>query len=113
MGGQFGIKETRELFDLGLALGKAAAGALDDGALKIEDLVLLVPAFSLVGPAFSNLDKVPKELSELDEEDAKSLMEYAKEKLPDVLEEDKLRLKVEKGLALALSLGEFLSALKA
>lgn len=105
MAGQFGVKETKDLFDLGFALAKAGKEASADGKVNLFDVGHLIAVIGKVGPAFEGAAVAPSELGELDEADAKELLDYVKAKLPEVLEEEKLKKQVfvfvKAGLAVA------------
>lgn len=105
MGGLYGIKETTELFALGFALAKAGKDALADGKVNLLDLGAVIPVLSTVGPAIESVALVPQELGELDEQDSKSLLDFAKSKLPEIVDEEQLRHRifvyVKAGLAVA------------
>jgi len=109
---QYGVQETKEVLDLMFAGGGAVKSALADGKLDLNDLAYLMPVVMSAGPAFQDISKVPKELGDLDEDEAKDLVAYMSQKLGPLVPEPVLKEKIEKGLKLALSLAEFLIVLK-
>jgi hypothetical protein len=105
MAGKYGVKETKEMLDLGFALAKAGKEALADGKVNLLDLGVVMPVFPIVGTAVEGAPLVPLELGEIDEADSAELLAYAKAKLPEVVDEAELRHKVyvyvKAGLAVA------------
>ena len=112
MGGKYSIKETKEVLDLALALGGAVKSALDDKKIDVDDLIYLIGIVPKIEPAITDISKIPKELGELDEAEGKELMQHVSAKLGGIIEDQELRKKVEKGLALGLALAEFIAALR-
>lgn len=105
MSGQYGVKESKEFFDLGFALVNAGKGVLADGKVSIGDIAYVIPVLPAMEAGLVGLSIVPKELGELDEADEKELLDYAKAKLPQAVSDEKLRVKVyayvKAGVALA------------
>lgn len=108
MGGKFGVKETKEAFELGFALVSAAQCAMADGKVTLGDIACVIPVFPKLEPGVDGLALVPQELGELDEVDEKELLDFAKSRLPDVVSDPVLRTKVyayvRAGLAVASAL---------
>lgn len=111
MAGQYGVKETEEALELGLAVAQAVKGAKGDGSINAGDVVHLIPVVAKVGPALSDVEKIPKELGELDKEDATALLAFAASKLPG-LGDEKLVAVAGKSLAVAVAVAELVSELK-
>lgn len=108
MSGKFGVKETKEAFDLGFALVSAAQCAMADGKVTLGDIACVIPVFPKLESGVAGLTLVPQELGELDEVDEKELLDFAKTKLPEVVLDAVLRAKVyayvRAGLAVASAL---------
>lgn len=108
MGGRYGVKETKDLFDLGFGIAQAGKEVLADGKVNLADLASVIPLFPKIAPAVDGVDQVPNELGELDEADEAELLAYAKLKLPTVVDDAALKNKVytylRAGLALAAAI---------
>ena len=76
----YGVKETKEVFNLGFAIVEGLKKSLDDG-FDIKDLGNLIVLFPAIGPAVSGIDQVPLELADLDEKDVAELLAHAAVKL--------------------------------
>jgi len=86
MGGQYSVKETKEVLRFALAGYQAYKGAIEDGKIGFEDIGQLMVIVPYVGPAIQDVALIPKELVELDAADAKDLIDYAGSILPGVVE---------------------------
>lgn len=73
-GGQYGVKETIEVVKLGGALLKAGKNIWADKKIGMDDLGHLMAAVPHVQPAVDNIGLVPKEVSELDSDDAAKIV---------------------------------------
>lgn len=111
MGGQYSIQNTKELFDLGVAAVMAIKAAKADGKIDLADLGQLMIIFPKAGPAFDQIDLVPKELGELDELESKELLEHASKSLGMAVEDPVLVEKIVAVLKVGTSLGEAVSKL--
>lgn len=109
MGGQYGVKETLDVVDLGLSLLVVGKQALADGKVNFNDVGLILSVFPKVQPAIDNAGQVPKELSELDEQDSAAVISYVKARLPEVTDDAKARLIAEKAFKVGLASAELLS----
>lgn len=56
-------KETMEVVELLFAIGEGAAFALEDGEPSMSDAVFFFEALRKIGPAVSDISKVPGEIS--------------------------------------------------
>jgi len=106
-----GLKETKEVLDLGFALGGAVKQGLADGKLGLEDMGLLVALIPSLGPAFDGIGDVPAELKDLDSDEAKELLEYAGAKLGAVFSDEELLLKINAGLEVGLAVAKLIKVL--
>jgi hypothetical protein len=104
-----GIKNTLELFDLGLAVAKAGKEAMADGKVNLFDVGVLLPLFPKVAPALADAEQVAAELKDLDESETAELLAYAKTKLPEVIDDADLRRKVVVYLKAGLAIAEAIS----
>ena len=107
----YGTKETKEALDFVFAGVGAFKNAMSDGKLDLNDVGFLMPLVLAAGPAFTDITKIPKELGDLSAAEGKELMEHVRKKLDGVIDDAALKLKIEKGLAVALSVGELIAVL--
>lgn len=107
----YSIQNTKEVLDFAFAGAGAVKSAMADGKISLEDLGYLMPVVMTAGPAFQDLGKVPKELGDLSEEEAKEVLEYASSKLGVLITDPQLKVKIDKALKVALALAEFLAVL--
>lgn len=110
-GEKHGIKETKEVLDLGFAVGKVVKDGLADGKIGLEDLGLLMGLVPHLGPAFGDIGKVPDELKDLDSDETKELLEYASNKLEGVFSDQELIAKINAGLKVGLAVAELIKVL--
>ena len=110
---EYGIKETKELLQLVFALGKTFKAAKeDDGNINMLDVKHLVALFPRLTPAVEGVSEVPKELKDLSKEEVKELLSFSAAHLGELAGADKeLAEKIEKGLAAALAIVEFIKVL--
>ena len=107
-----GTKDTEEVLQLVFGLGKVLKQAkANDGKFSSNDLMLLTQLFPHFGPAFDEIGDVPKELKDLDSEEAKRLLTVSAAHLGDAFDSEELAEKVEKGLAAAIALLNFVKVL--
>lgn len=108
---EYGIKETQEVLQLVFALGKAVMSAKEDG-FNTDDLSKIITVIPYVSPALEGASELPKELKDLSKEEIKTLLVFAANHLGSLAGADeKLATQVEKGLAVALALIEFIKVL--
>lgn len=69
-----GIQETKDVIAAGEALLVAIEGALEDGKVDLRDIVYAPAALSALKEAFDNFAEVKVELSDLDPEETKELV---------------------------------------
>lgn len=109
MSGKYGVKETKEAFDLGFALVQAGQCATEDGKVNLGDIACAVPVFPKVGAAVEGIGLIPSELGELDAADEKELLDHAAVKLGQTLPDGKLRRCVYAYVKVALALSHAIS----
>lgn len=78
---EYGIKETKEVLDMGIAAVAAYRGAMADGRIDLNDLAHLIPLAGVVGPAIEGIEKVPAELQDLTKEEHEELKAHLDGKL--------------------------------
>ncbi len=71
-----GVKETKELISLGIALEKAVVAAKADGKIDINDLPLLLAVLPKLQPAIDGIDQIPAELKDLSAPEAADVVAY-------------------------------------
>ncbi len=111
MAGKYGVENLKQLMDLGFGMGNVAKAALADGKIDLQDLAQLVPILPLLGPAIDDIDVAPKELTELDKQDADALIAHGRSKLSG-MPDDKLKAIVQHSLRIGLEVGLMISKLK-
>jgi len=84
-----GIKETKEVVDLAMALVKAGAMSWEDGKVSVEDLANLVEVLPYLSPALKDISQVPAELADLDSQEASELVVHVMAKL--AIDDEKAR----------------------
>lgn len=101
-----GIKETKELLDFVIALGNATSISLEDGKFFWSEFTNYIGALIKLPVAIQDIEQVPVEMKDLDDAEAKELLQYAKDKL-DIPEEE-LEVAIEEHLALGLEIYKLL-----
>ena len=99
---KYDITETKEVLDFVFALVKTIEKSLEDGKIDYSDVMNLLPAFSKLGLAFKDIEMVPKELGDLDKEEADALKEYFAKNFD--IANDKIEFYIEKALEIILAL---------
>ncbi len=70
------IKNLKEVVDFGFALEKAGVAIFSGGTIHPDKLGEILGIIPTVGPAFSDIDEVPAELSDLDAEEISELVNH-------------------------------------
>jgi len=79
---KFGIKETKEVLDAAIAVGIGVDKSIsDDGKVSFIEYTNFVGAALKIPKAISDIGQVPKELSDLDEEEAQEIVDFMVDKL--------------------------------
>lgn len=73
------MKETKEVLELAVSLVKAYKAAKQDGKFNITDIQYLIDPAMKIAPAFDNIGQVPKEWTNLTEEDIQSVISYVRQ----------------------------------
>lgn len=106
----YGTQETEDLLVFVAKLGNAIDGALEDGTINLLDLDELFGPAASAKAAFEGASLIPKELGDLDSQEATLLVETFADEL-NVSSEVAQELSVE-GLAVATSLVAYVNKLR-
>jgi hypothetical protein len=115
MEAQFGVKETCEVIDLGIAIANGAVKSLkDDGKITFGDVGNFGEAAMAFPAAITDIGKVPGELSHLDEAGLNQIKDHILARFPDI--GDKWKVIATESLKLGIqgyhSVGAIMTALK-
>ena len=102
----YSTEETKDALTFVLRLGEGFANALEDGKLSFADFIHFAGAFQSVPAALSGAYSIPKELSDLTEDEARELIDWAKEEFD--IPQDGIEEIVERGFELLFVLYQFL-----
>jgi len=91
MGGQYGVKETLEVLDLGFAVAVGIHNAQADGKIDLSDIGQLFPVAQAIPAAVADVALVLKELEELDADDQAKVLAYVAAKLPGVTDNARVK----------------------
>lgn len=108
---KLGIENVKEVLKLGFAIGKGYKEAMEDGQVDASDIAVVIPIIKEIGPAFDGIKQVPKEIKDLDSEEAKELMSFAAAELGGVFSDEELIIKIDKGLKAGIAVVEFIKVL--
>jgi hypothetical protein len=110
---QFDIKNSKEVLRFAFALGNSVKQAkANDGKIDMMDIGLLMQVIPLMGPAFEDIALVPKELKDLSLEEGKELQEMIVSEFGALISKEKVVEQINLGFKAALSIYEFIKALK-
>jgi hypothetical protein len=76
-----GVKETKEVVALGLALGKAVVSIADDGKVSVLELAKLIPVVPKISQGVTGLKDVPAELADMDAAELQELLDMVEAEL--------------------------------
>jgi len=108
---EYGIKETQDALQLIFAIGKAIMDSKKDG-FNTADISNLMTVIPYVTPAFDGATEIPAEMKDLSSEEIKTLLTFSANHLGSLAGADeKLALQLEKGLAAALAIIEFVKVI--
>jgi hypothetical protein len=97
-----GFKETKEVLDAMIALGKAIETSMEDGELKLTDIPNFILFLTRIMPAIEGVQDVPFEFQVADPEQIAELKAYLKDELD--LEDDKIEQFIEDCFKVALDI---------
>ena len=110
---QYGIQNSKEVLVFAFSLGNALKQAkANDGKIDMMDIGLLMTVIPTIGPAFDDIALIPKELKDLDLAEAQELQNEIVSKFGQLVEKEKLVEQINLGLKAAISIYEFVKALK-
>ena len=104
-----GTKAIKDFLALPMSIHMAVDKANEDGTINFADLGLLVDPGMKGGPFLSSLSCIPKEISDLNDEELVDVQEWAKDEYN--LTNDQVEGIVESAFGLALHLAQFLGKL--
>ena len=106
-----GTTELKELLTFAFKLAKGVDETLEDGKVNLVlDAPKFIPALMAAPKAFAGIANVLLELEDLDEEEQKELMEWAKGEFD--LRDDRLEASIEEAVNLALHVYRFARVFK-
>ena len=107
---KYGIKETSEALRFGLRLTNGIVKSLADGKVNYFDAIFFKDAIVIFPDAIENMALIPKELSELSEDESKELIRIAKEEF--LIDSDKIETVIEITLSVVFDLVRLVSKLR-
>jgi len=105
------IKNTLEVITLGAAMGKAFAGAKEDGKIGVEDLGQLIQIIPALGPALADISRVPDELKAIDAAELAEIKAAVVEVVGDVADDKAVDI-AKASLDLGLAAYDLMQAIK-
>jgi hypothetical protein len=113
MSEQFDVKNTKEVIVLAFSLGKGLKEAKEnDGKIDAMDMMLLIPVFTKFGPAFEDINLIPKEMKDLSVEESKEIQSLILAEFGELVDQAKLIEQVDLGIRAMISIYEFVKSLK-
>ena len=97
-----GFKETKEVLDAMIALGKAIEASMEDGKISLTDIPNFILFLTKIMPAIEGVEEVPFEFQVAKPEEIAELKAYLKEELD--LEDDKIEQFIEDCFKVALDI---------
>ena len=97
-----GFKETKEVLDAMIALGKAIEASMEDGKISLTDIPNVILFLTKIMPAIEGVEDVPFEFKVAEPEEIAELKAYLKKELN--LEDDKIEQFIEDCFKVALDI---------
>jgi len=97
-----GFKETKEVLDAMIALGKAIEASMEDGKITLTDIPNFILFLTKIMPAIEGVEDVPFEFQVAKPEEIAELKAYLKEELD--LADDKIEQFIEDCFKVALDI---------
>lgn len=97
-----GFKETKEVLDAMIALGKAIEASMEDGEIRLTDIPNFILFLTKIMPAIEGVEDVPFEFQVAKPEEIAELKAYLKEELD--LADDKIEQFIEDCFKVALDI---------
>lgn len=76
-----GIKETKEVVVMGLALAKSIADCVKDGNFSSGDIFSLIKVIPKIAPAVKDASQIPSELGDLDAAELDELLKCVSDEI--------------------------------
>lgn len=108
---KLGVSETQEMLDLAVGMANAGIAIADDGKVDMNDLAHVMALLPKIQPAISGASKIPAELGDLDESEAKQLISHVMSNLQ--VDEAKALNIVDKALKAAAASFSLVQAIRA
>jgi len=108
-----GVKETKEVIELAIYIGKAIKDSLSDGKIDFGDLANIMTFVPKIGPAFAAIDQVPSEIGDLDVEEIKEVLDMVKMMMPEITDDARAQAIASESLSTGLSIAKLVSVIKA
>lgn len=109
-GSLFGIDETIDCVDCGIAIANATLSALKDGKIGISDVPAFISPLMKVPAALTNISKVPNELDDLSSEELQTIIDKVKTDLD--VDDDKAKNIAAKSIEVLYGLKELVDLIK-
>lgn len=77
----FGIEETLDVVDFGVAIANGAVKSLKDGKVGISDIPHFISPLIKLPTALTGIDKVPAEIGDIDDVELEKLINHVKANL--------------------------------
>lgn len=97
-----GFKETKEVLDAMIALGKAIEASMSDDKISLTDIPNFILFLTKIMPAIEGVENVPFEFQVADPEQIAELKQYLKDELD--IEDDKVEQFIEDCFKVALDI---------
>lgn len=97
-----GFKETKEVLDAMIALGKAIEASMEDDKLNLLDVPNFIPFLTKILPAIEGVEQVPFEFKVAEKSEIEELKTYLKDELD--LQDDQLETFIEDAFKVALDI---------
>lgn len=97
-----GFKETKEVLDAMIALGKAIEASMEDDKLNLLDVPNFIPFLTKILPAIEGVEQVPFEFKVAEKAEIEELKDYLKSNLD--LQDDQLETFIEDAFKVALDI---------
>ena len=107
---KYGIQETIDVVDFVTSLGNAVDSSLSDGKINLMDITKFWDTFGVASDAFKGLKEIPKELGDLDEQEAQAVKDRFQEGLK--IDNPAIENVAVKGFVVSVALAEFIVAIR-
>ena len=97
-----GLKETKEVLDLVITLGKGIEASMEDDKITLGDLPNFFNVLFQIVPAIEGIDQVPMEFKLASDEEAEELKQYLRDELD--LQDDEMEAFIEEAFNVVLTI---------